>query len=57
MDLESHKLLIIVVFRKKKTVSNSVYYDYLHFIEPKLRQLAENLCLSKLNEAKLQEIM
>ena len=27
-------------FSKKKTVSNDVYYDYLHFIEPKLRKLA-----------------
>lgn len=42
-----------MLFFEKKTVSNSVYYYYLHFIEPKL---AENLCWSKLNETKLQEI-
>lgn len=46
----------MLFFEKKKTVLNNVYYDYLHFIESKFRKLAENLSLSKLNEAKLQEI-
>lgn len=36
---------------RKKTVSRNVYYDYLHFIEPVLRELAENICIEKFREA------
>lgn len=41
--------------RSSTELSNRFYYYYLYLIDLMLRQLAEDICLKKLNEAKMED--